>query len=327
MTDTVELRERLRTCPNLPSSPAVANRLIQLMESTNPDVEEVIQVLSGDSALSVKILQLANSSFFPYKYKVTTLRKAAILIGYNGILATALSFTLVQHLRKEGAAGLDLGLFWRRSLLVASGCRAIGEVCGQKETEELFLAGLIQDIGMLALDRLNPDLYDSTTIKQTLHAEVVAHERQHLGVTHALVGSWLLTDWNFPSKMCVAVQLSDDAESFPASGGSEKFYNCVWLAVTLAGLILNNATDEALLDHVDLAESRLGLDPFAFALILKKIKSIVRETEMLFDMNSHSEANLVQLTEQAKTLLCRRHVQLATQLDTLFMEKAMPGVG
>jgi hypothetical protein len=48
---------------------------------------------------------------------------------------------------------------------------------------------------------------------------------------------------------------------------------------------------------------------------------------MLFEMNSHSEANLLQLTEQARTLLSRRHVQLATQLDTLFLQKAMPGVG
>jgi HD-like signal output (HDOD) protein len=327
MTDNVELRERLRTCPNLPSSPAVVKRLIQLMESTSPDVEEVVQALSGDSALTAKILQLANSSFFPYKHKVTTLLKASILIGYNGILATALSFTLVRHLRKEGSAGLDLDLFWRRSLLVASACRAIGEVCGRKDTEELFLAGLIQDIGMLALDRLNPDLYESKALNQSLHAEMVAHEQQVLGVTHALVGSWLLTDWNFPSKMCVAVQLSDETQSFPASGEAEKFYNCVWLAVTLAGLILTNATDETLLDHVDLAESRLGLDPFAFALILKKVKGIVQETEMLFDMNSRSEANLLQLTEQAKTLLSRRHVQLTAQLDALFLENAMPGVG
>lgn len=327
MTDNAELRERLRTCPNLPSSPAVAKRLIQLMESTCPDVEEVVQALSGDSALTVKILQLANSSFFPYKHKVTTLLKAAILIGYNGILATALSFTLVRHLRKEGSAGLDLDLFWRRSLLVASACRAIGEVCGRKDTEELFLAGLIQDIGMLALDRLNPDLYESKDLNQSLHAEMVAHEQQVMGVTHALVGSWLLTDWNFPSKMCVAVQLSDETQSFPASEGEEKFYNCVWLAVTLAGLMLSNATDETLLEDVDLAESRLGLDPFAFALILKKVKGIVQETELLFDMNSHSEANLLQLTEQAKTLLSRRHVQLTAQLDALFLENAMPGVG
>jgi HD-like signal output (HDOD) protein len=327
MTENGELKERLRSCPNLPSSPAVAKRLIALMESPSPDVEEIVKVVASDSALTAKILQLANSSLFPYKYKIATLPKAAILIGYNGILATALSFTLVRHLRKEGSAGLDLDLFWRRSLLVASACRAIGDVCGQKETEELFLAGLIQDIGMLALDRLNPDLYDSQTLNQSLHAEVVAHERQRLGVTHALVGSWLLTDWNFPSKMCVAVQLSDDTQPFPASGGAEKFYNSVWLAVTLAGLIVNNATDETFLDHVDLAENRLGLDPFAFAMILKKVKNIVRETEILFDMKSHSEANLLQLTEQARTLLSRRHVQIATQLDALFLQNAMPGVG
>jgi HD-like signal output (HDOD) protein len=327
MTEHSGIREKLRNCPNLPSSPAVAKRLIQLMESPSPDVEEIVKVLSGDSALTAKVLQLANSSFFPYKYKVTTLLKAAILIGYNGILATALSFTLVQHLRKEGSTGLDLDLFWRRSLLVASACRAIGEVSGQKDTEELFLAGLIQDIGMLALDRLNPDLYDSRTLNQSFHAEVVAHERQTLGVTHALVGSWLLTDWNFPSKMCVAVQLSDDTQPFPASGGTEKFYNSVGLAVTLAGLMMTNATDETFLEHVDLAESRLGLDPFAFALLLKKVKSLVQETEMLFDISSQSEDNLLQLMEQARTLLSRRDLQLAAQLDMLFLQKAMPGVG
>lgn len=327
MPEHDELRERLRTCPNLPSSPAVANRLIQLMESSNPDVEQMIKILSSDAALTAKILQLANSSFFPYKYKVTTLPKAAILIGYNGILATALSFTLVQHLQTEASTGLDLDLFWRRSLLVASACRAIGEICGQKDTEELFLVGLLQDIGMLVLDRLYPDLYDTRMLNQSLHAEVVAHEQQMLGATHALVGSWLLTNWNFPSKMCVAVQLSDDVLPFPASGGSEKFYNCLGLAVTLTGLILTNATDEALLDYVDLAELRLGLDPFAFAMILKKVKGMVRETELLFEMNSHSETNILHLTEQARTLLSRRHVQLASQLDALFLQQVMPGVG
>lgn len=327
MTDHVELKERLRACPNLPSSPAVAKRLIQLMESPCPDVEEIVQVLSSDSALTAKILQLANSSIFPYKCKVTTLSKAAILVGYNGILATALSFTLVRHFRNERSSGLDLDLFWRRSLLVASACRAIGAVCRQKETEELFLAGLTQDIGMLALDRLNPDLYHSEALDQTLHAEVVAHEREILGVDHALAGSWLLTDWNFPSKICVAVQFSDEARLFPDSEGPEKFYNCVGLGVILAGLIITHASDKTFLDQVDLAESCLGIDPFAFAQILRKLKDVVHESEKLFEMNSHSEANLLQLMEQARTVLSRRHVPLANQFDALFLQKAMPGAG
>lgn len=106
------------------------------MVSPFPDVEEIAQVLSSDSPLTEKILQLANSSLFPYKCKVTTLPKAAILIGYNRILPTALSFTLVRHFRNEASTGLDLDLFWRRSLLVASACRAIGDVCGQKKIQK-----------------------------------------------------------------------------------------------------------------------------------------------------------------------------------------------
>jgi HD-like signal output (HDOD) protein len=160
-----------------------------------------------------------------------------------------------------------------------------------------------------------------------LHAEVVAHERQVLGATHALAGSWLLTDWNFPSKICVAVQLSDEPRLFPDSEGPEKFYNCVGFAVTLTGLILTHASDETFLAQVDLAESCLGIDPFAFAQILRKLKDIVHESEKLFEMNSHSEANLLQLTEQARTVLSRRHVSLANQLDALFLQNAMPGVG
>ena len=326
MIESTELRERLQNCQNLPSSPQVAKQLIELMESPSPDVEEIVQILSRDSALTAKILQLANSSFFPYKYKVTTLPKAAILIGYNGILATALSFTLLQHLRKEGTEGLDLELFWRRSLLTASACRAIGEVCQQKDVEELFLVGLIQDIGMLALDRLMPDLYASEALNQLVHADVVVHERQILGVDHALVGSWLLTDWSFPSKLCTAVQLSDETDPCPVSDGSERFNNCVKFAVTLAELIMINASDETLLDLVDVGERSLGLDPFAFAVILKKVQGIVRETEVLFDMNSQSEAKIFQLTERAKILLTKRNSQLATQLDSLVLQNAQPGM-
>lgn len=322
-----ELKERLRRCPNLPSSPQVAKQLLDLMESASPDVEDIVRALSCDSVLTAKILQLANSSFFPYKYKVTTLPKATILIGYNGILATALSFTLVNHLRKEQAKGLNLELFWRRSLLIASICRSIGEVCGRKDVEELFLVGLIQDIGMLVLDRLIPDLYVSGSLNQHVHEEVIAHERQVLGADHALVGSWLLTDWNFPSRLCVAVQLSDEPQPYPPSGGAENFYNCVTLGVTLAQLLVTHADDETFLGLVEFSESRLGLDALGFAMILKKVKEIMRETERLFEMNSQSEAGMFALAERARTLLSRRHVQLASQLDSLLLQHAMPGVG
>lgn len=325
--DQAELRDKMRTCPNLPSSPQVAQKLIDLMRSEFPDVEDIVQVLARDSVLTAKILQLANSSMFPYKYQVTTLRKAAILIGYNGILASALSFTLVNHLRQEHSKGLNLELFWRRSLLAASICRAIGGVCGRKDVEELFLVGLIQDIGMLVLDRVVPEVYASEALDQFFHGNVVAHEREVLGTDHAQVGNWLLTDWNFPAKVCVAVQLSDEPGMFPGPSGSDKFYNCVMLGVQLTQLLLGQARDEEFFELVGFAENRLGLDPFAFAMIIKNIKKILQETESMFEMSSQSEDHLQELTEQARILLSQRYTQLSVQLDNLFLQHSMPSVG
>lgn len=57
------------------------------------------------------------------------------------------------------------------------------------------------------------------------------------------------------------------------------------------------------------------------------MRDTVHESEKLFENNSHSEANLLQLTEQARTVLSRCHVHLATQLDALFLQSALPGAG
>ena len=92
-------------------------------------------------------------------------------------------------------------------------------------------------------------------------------------------------------------------------------------------LLINRAKDEAFFELVGFAENKLGLDPFAFAMIIKNTKDILRDTEAMFEMSSHSEDSLEKLTQQAKTLLGRRNAQLAMQLDALFLQEAMPGVG
>ena len=73
-------------------------------------------------------------------------------------------------------SGLDYPLYWRRALLSATVTRVLASALAVRDAEELFLAALIQDIGMLALDRTIPELYGTLGESQVHQSAIVAHE-------------------------------------------------------------------------------------------------------------------------------------------------------
>src|SRR5712675_2690381 len=208
-----EIEARLRRTVNFPSPPGVATHIIELAQDPDIEMGKVAKALSMDSALSTKILRIANSALYAQRRKSENLRQSLIVLGLNATLTLALSFSLVKSLRGGKPNGVNHPLYWRRALLGASAARALGEATGQTLLEELFLAGLLQDIGMLALDKAMPDLYRDTGELQKNHRELAAHERKRIGVDHADVGVWLMQQWNLPERLSNAI------------GGSHKLDN------------------------------------------------------------------------------------------------------
>src|SRR5450631_1205569 len=122
-------------------------------------MSKVAKALSMDSALSTKILRIANSPLYAQRRKSENLRQALVVLGLNATLTLALSFSLVKSLRSGKSNGLDHPLYWRRVLLAATSARALADAMHHPMAEEIFLAALLQDVGMLALDQVMPDLY------------------------------------------------------------------------------------------------------------------------------------------------------------------------
>ena len=120
---------------------------------------KVAKVLSMDSALSTKVLRIANSPLYAQRRKSENLRQALVVLGLNATLTLALSFSLVKSLRAGKANGIDYPLYWRRALVAATAARALADALRQPMAEEIFLAALLQDVGILALDQAVPDLY------------------------------------------------------------------------------------------------------------------------------------------------------------------------
>ncbi len=142
-----ELEAHLRSLVNFPSPPGVATHIIEL--ARDPDIE------------MSKVAKALNSPLYAQRRKSENLRQALVLLGLNAALTLALSFSLTKSLRSGKANGISFPFYWRRALLAATAARALADALRHTMAEEIFLAALLQDVGILALDKALPDLYRS----------------------------------------------------------------------------------------------------------------------------------------------------------------------
>ncbi|WP_447969552.1 sensor domain-containing diguanylate cyclase [Nitrospira sp. M1] len=312
-----DLESKLKACSTLPSPPKVASELIQLAHDPEADIQAIAKILQMDPALSIKILRVANSPLYANRRNVETLAQATLIIGLNGILALALSFSLVKSFRGEKTNGLNYPQYWQRALIGASISRAIGEASSLVSLEELFTAALMQDIGMLALDRVLPKLYKHPTFNQTSHRHVIAYEQEHIGTTHAAVGGWLLGNWNLPERLQLAISASDDPERVPATDDRIHFIRCVALSGMIAELYLTHAKGQQVVDVSEKGKEWLGFTPETFTEILTKLKGLVSQSEDLFECKIQDNLSAETLLETAKEALLIRNMQAFKQVEAL----------
>src|SRR3984957_15836449 len=187
-----EIEAQLRMSVNFPSPPGVAAHIIELAQDPEIEMGKVAKALSMDSALATKVLRIANSPLYAQRRKSDNLRQALVVLGLNATLTLALSFSLVKSLQAGKSNGLSYPFYWRRALLAATAARALGDAMHHALAEEIFLAALLQDVGMLALDKAVPDLYAGGEALQRSHAALAEHEKKRLQVDHAYVGGWLM---------------------------------------------------------------------------------------------------------------------------------------
>ena len=203
------LLEKLERCSSLPSLPAVAIEILDLCQKD--DSGKITDAIARDPALSIKLLKTANSPMFAMRSEVSTISSAVSVLGTNAIRTLVLSFTLVGG---NKSAGLSSN-YWRRSLLSAMAAREIASFCGS-DREEAFLAGLLQDIGMLALSRVASVPYSKILQEAGLdHDRLAQLELAAFGVGHPEVGAWLLTRWKAPKLLAEAVAGSHPSETPP----------------------------------------------------------------------------------------------------------------
>ncbi len=191
-----EFRKALREVKNLPTLPGIVAKLSRMAEDPDTTTEQMGKLISKDHILSAKLLKLVNSAFYGFPQKISSLSSAIILLGFNVIKSLIISASIFELMETS-----DLEL-WEHSLGTAVIANVMAKRLGINDPEEVSTAGLIHDIGKVAIKMELPAEYDKicnlVEMKQIsfLEAELLV-----LGIDHSEVGGWLAKSWFLPKKL------------------------------------------------------------------------------------------------------------------------------
>ncbi|MDG1938135.1 MAG: HDOD domain-containing protein, partial [Pseudomonadales bacterium] len=204
------LLENLRHSDQLPMLPDVAVRIIEMSNDSDLYATKVSEVIANDPALSARLLQVSNSSIFPSRHEITNLNQALTILGIQLTMSIAIGVAIIDMMRSRESADSDFNhdAFWRKSVLGAiAGIEMRSELSGV-EQGDLFIAALMQDIGMIALETLEGKKYTQIVNGARSHLDLIELERRMFGVDHAEIGAVILERWHLPSMHIQSVRNS-----------------------------------------------------------------------------------------------------------------------
>ncbi len=185
---------------DLPPLPDVVQKILSIVDQQDTGARDLARIITSEPSLTAKILKITNSSFYGLAQKVTTVSRAVVILGFNEVKNLVLGYSIFSNLIKNKGEEKGTGLnFWKHNIACGVGARLLGEKLRYGNTEELFVVGLLHDIGKTILyDYFTERYKEIRTISLDTRRVQVEVEKNELGLTHADIGFWLARHWNLP---------------------------------------------------------------------------------------------------------------------------------
>ncbi|MEY4344724.1 MAG: hypothetical protein RL032_556 [Pseudomonadota bacterium] len=189
---------------NLPSIPKVVALLLVELDRPEVDLKRINQLIARDLALTVRLLQLANSPFFKASATISSVSEALALLHLNQVRTMAQE--AATHASMKAVPGIALQQFWNYSLNVARVSRALAGVVRQNQ-QAAFTAGMLHAIGELAMHLAMPaEIEKLDKMVKPLDLKRAKVERQAFGYCYANVGAGYARKWQFPQPIIDALE-------------------------------------------------------------------------------------------------------------------------
>jgi putative nucleotidyltransferase with HDIG domain len=198
-----DLEKIIARIDDRPTLPRTVLKITELVNDPKSSAKDIARIITDDQVLTARLLKLVNSSFYGFPQRISTVNTAIVLLGFDAIrslLLTTSVFDLFAGRNKKSKR--DQEKFWDHSLGCAVGAKVIGNYLRHDKIEELFVAGLLHDIGKIVEMMYLPDQF--ARVMAAANQEnilMLTAEEKVLGYDHAEIGRLLAVKWNLPIKL------------------------------------------------------------------------------------------------------------------------------
>jgi HD-like signal output (HDOD) protein len=297
------------------SLPAVAVEVLRLTESPRVDVHALKECIERDPALTVKILRVVNSSLFGLPREVSDLNQALALLGIKPLKLLALGFSLPESLFLS-AAREQLDWYWKTSLVRAVAAREISEQLFQKPGDDAFLAGLLQDIGVLVLlGELRQPYAAVLSEAIASQADLAEVERNALGFDHRQLTAGLLQHWNLPPLLTAAIGAAHDTRYWAHNKADHAHLVRVLHLAELFAQLIGQRRLSVLPDLLDAGEAYCKLDKAKLNDLIATLEPKVRQLANVLSLQIAGGEDYTQIIVQAHAKMSRVAESVAAPLS------------
>lgn len=200
--------EELKSSGTLPSPAGVGIKILEITRTDEFSADDMGQAIMSDSSLTGRVLELANSADRAGQEPITTVSAAIMRLGATTVRNLALAFSVISERDNGACNGFNYPLYWSGSLARAVAAKSLSVHVGGVSSEEAYVAGLLAEVGVLALATVHSEPYAKVLLEtrgQPMSA-VLAAENTAFDIDHSTVGYCMMLDWGLPDSFASAVE-------------------------------------------------------------------------------------------------------------------------
>ena len=210
---TMTTKELIGDNLKLVSLPAIVVKINQLLNDPNSTAADIAHLVGQDPVLTARLLKLVNSPFYNFPSSVDTLSMAITILGTRQLRDLVIATTLVTHFKPAPGVNFDLEKFWCHSITAGIAARTIAIAQNIANSERLFIAGLLHDIGKMIMSLLLPRETESLNrVNNNPSIRIDNPEEQIFGFSHSQLANELLASWHFPETISQPIFHHHDLE-------------------------------------------------------------------------------------------------------------------